>query len=191
MLSKSKNFKPISGGFTLIELLVVVAIIGILSSVIIASLNSARDKTKLTKLRADLSGIIKGLSVAQLSSGKTILQITGTTCGAACLFDHTSKVSSQTSAVSSMTAEWGLLGFSSAPLDPWGDVYIIDPNEGEFAGNPCRYDSLFSAGPNGVFETVMIYPGGPVTGDDYGYDIPFLNCSNGSSSYGGNINNFP
>jgi prepilin-type N-terminal cleavage/methylation domain-containing protein len=46
-----------SKGFTLIELLVVIAIIGILSSVVLVSLNTVRNKGADTAIKANLSNI--------------------------------------------------------------------------------------------------------------------------------------
>jgi type II secretion system protein G len=58
---KSQKNKP--SGFTLIELLVVISIIGLLASVVLVSLNTARTKARDAKRIADLSQIRTALEL--------------------------------------------------------------------------------------------------------------------------------
>ena len=59
-------------GFTLIELLVVIAIIGILSSVVIASLNSAREKGKVATIKSTLKQLYNQAAINQVTKGSFI-----------------------------------------------------------------------------------------------------------------------
>lgn len=58
-----------SKGFTLIELLVVLAIISLLSSVILATVQDARNKAKATAFRSEIEQFIKAIELYKLSTG--------------------------------------------------------------------------------------------------------------------------
>ena len=68
-------------GFTLIELLVVISIIGILASVVLASLNSARQKGRDTKRISDVKQLQLALELYFDSNGTYPTALSTTTVG--------------------------------------------------------------------------------------------------------------
>ena len=76
-----KNYR--SRGFTLIELLVVIAIIGILSAVVLASLNTARSKGNDAAIQSNLSAIATQAEIWYGSNGNKYATAAGSTCSTA------------------------------------------------------------------------------------------------------------
>ena len=161
---KNNIFTNQKRGFTLIELLVVIGIIGILSTVVLASLSSARTKTQIIRTKMELSQIVKAIIIAQGETGNYLKDITGSACSN-CSGGRTAGVDyKNTLDTDSFYIRWSasisnienatnglMVGVSNIKRDPWGSPYGLDENEGE--GGGCSYDVLRSYGPDGLFST--------------------------------------
>lgn len=63
------KYKSLQKGFTLIELLVVVAIIGVLASIVLSSLNDARARARDARRVSDMNTIYNALVLYELDRG--------------------------------------------------------------------------------------------------------------------------
>ena len=110
---KYEEDKKRNSGFTLIELLVVIAIIGVLSSVVLASLNTARAKARDTKRIADFREVSLALQLYYDKFGTIPVYNNGNCCNG----DHGTKFNN-------MAQDLVNAGFlASIPQNPSGSNY--------------------------------------------------------------------
>jgi prepilin-type N-terminal cleavage/methylation domain-containing protein len=135
-------------GFTIVELLIVIVVIGILAAITVVAFNGIQDRARLTKVQSDTALIVKAVTAARTLTGQTMRDITGSGATAAgCVLEPTGvdlamldKEASDcwTSYRAALQALQDASGVTVTGLvDPWGQPYYIDENEGE---NPVMPD---------------------------------------------------
>jgi len=156
-------------GFTLIELLVVISIIGLLASVVLASLNGARTKARIAKAQQDLQQIEVALTLLNHDTGfgpgpgvpKTLAQ-----CGTTITISDPNETYLDIASAGLVATDgnfgskWNGPYMDVMPTDPWGNRYWFDEDyactngvigcEGRINGNTSLYRVVGSGGPNGT-----------------------------------------
>lgn len=155
MKSSNRNFH--AKGFTLIELLVVISIIGIFSSVVLASLNDVRTSALYSSAKTEMKLISDATLL--INGNQSVMSITGNNCSdCVCrsypdtrnIPDTDVCVTLWRSAITRVDAATPYInGVEPFMRDPWGSPYMLDENEAEHGPTDCYPDYLFTVGPDG------------------------------------------
>ena len=152
-------------GFTLIELLVVIAIIGVLSSIVLASLNTARAKARIAKAQGEVDQIMKAITLLENDTNqwpghKTIQDIQTGVSGNEMW--NLSVPEAGLVATDGNFPNWGGPYLPVVAVDPWGNNYFFDTDYDIDDTAGTRWAAIVgSFGPNGdgqnVYDADNIY----------------------------------
>lgn len=133
-------------GFTLVELLTVITIIGLLSTLAVAALNSAREKSKLAKAVHDIDQLSKAIEMLGNDSNVwpghiEVGMATSTDGFEFCADGCTHSIASTSAGITSNDGtyeNWQGPYMSNIGLDAWGNEYFFDPYYSvNIDGTPC------------------------------------------------------
>jgi len=175
-------------GFTLIELLVVISIIALMAAAGLASYRGIINRTQNNKTKSAMRELAKLADLARGESGLTFKEITGNGCSecvcrgagnitsAACINNYETAITRLNAAAN------GLMEIDPSFRDAWGNVFMINENEGESGGptcpdvngdgESCCTDNIHSAGANKFAAGGWTYDA-----DDINLNIPTYFCT--------------
>lgn len=144
-------------GFTIIETMIVLAIASAILAMLFLIIPGVRDRLRRHQANTNLSTMVEMINVArQYSGNKQLRLITGSGCSdcvcrAPASMTDSACISNWNNARTKISNSGGDISYID--LDPWGDPYALDENEGESGPMDCRPDTIRSAGADGVLAT--------------------------------------
>lgn len=152
-----KIFRKTLRGFTLVELLVTIGIMGILASILLVSLNSARASARLAQARSQVNQIRKAISLLESQTNewpghKTIDDVQSGASGNE-IWDLNASSAGLVASDGGYT-NWDGPYINRVPLDPWGHPYFFDTDYDIGSGTSRWAAVIGSFGPNGAGQNV-------------------------------------
>lgn len=165
----AETLAKLNKGFTLIELLVVISIIGLLSSAVVASLGTARQKARTARAQTDLKQLQLATELLYDDTGLYPNKISASPC----VQDPEVFLNLPSAGIQATDGgfpNWRGPYLNPVPLDPWGTNYYFDPDY------ICGATTLGCGGLTQTVRAVLSF--GPDKTETYGNgdDVVLLMC---------------